>query len=425
MKFLRLLSILILWNSPVMGIAQNSIVSGGGDSQALSGSMSHTLGQQFDNSAIAIQGYSQEGVQQIQNSACIDIDSILPKNSKGGYVVYFNPSSTGNPLIIQWKGESESNWRSKSVRFPSSGQQSINVVPNFNIKLGVRITPLGQSTFSDCVTTLEVPCKSMLIQTVEQTSAFCEGDSALVRVGIAGGYGAKEILWSNGATTKRTYAQQGEKLYVTVTDASNCSITDSITASTINTSTSPSNLFVARNAAILTASWNPPSLTASQSVLFYRVNYRLRGTTSWTSTTTVTDTFSVLNWNGSGIAAGNYEFMVVARIDEDGNKFTSEPSCRFVRGYNGIGGKTEPTANVVAAEEGIVAVYPNPTEEDVFVRAPIGSAVELMDVQGKEILKTRTTTEENKFNLTHLPNGVYLVRIECSATFYVERIVKR
>ena len=33
-------------------------------------------------------------------------------------------------------------------------------------------------------------------------------DSALVRVGYAGGRGAKSILWSNGATTKRTYAQQ-------------------------------------------------------------------------------------------------------------------------------------------------------------------------------------------------------------------------
>ena len=64
-------------------------------------------------------------------------------------------------------------------------------------------------------------------------SIFGGGDSALVRVGYAGGRGAKSILWSNGATTKRTYAQQGQTLTVTVTDATGCSLTASIAASVL------------------------------------------------------------------------------------------------------------------------------------------------------------------------------------------------
>ena len=99
---------------------------------------------------------------------------------------------------------------------------------------------------------------TLTLQMVEVDPAFCAGDSSLVRVGYAGGFGAKSILWSNGQTTKFVFADQGEKLTVTVSDAAGCSQTDSITASVINTATSPTDFFVARNAAILTASWNPP-----------------------------------------------------------------------------------------------------------------------------------------------------------------------
>ena len=65
-----------------------------------------------------------------------------------------------------------------------------------------------------CEVSFTTPCRPMTLQTAEQNAARCQGDSALVRVGYAGGRGAKSILWSNGATTKRTYAQQGQTLTV-------------------------------------------------------------------------------------------------------------------------------------------------------------------------------------------------------------------
>ncbi len=95
--------------------------------------------------------------------------------------------------------------------------------------------------------------KTMTLSTAEQNAATCDGDSALVRVGYAGGMGAKTILWSNGATTKRTKAAQGETLTVTVTDATGHAETASITAGTLGlTAAAPSNVTTTRSGTVVT-----------------------------------------------------------------------------------------------------------------------------------------------------------------------------
>ena len=330
---------------------------------------------------------------------------------------------TPSSYRLEWKSATDTLWRSKPIFSAASGQQKFNIVPLYSDSIDVRIIEVAGK--EGCISSLVTPCKGMNLQLVEQKSAFCAGDSALVRVGIAGGYGAKSILWSNGATTKRTYAQQGETLTVAVTDASGCSLTDSITASTINTSTSPSDLFVARNAAILTARWKAPILTTGQSVLFYRVNYRLRGTSSWISTTAVTDTFSVLNWNGSGIAAGNYEFMVVARINDSGTKYTSEPSCRYVRGYNGVGGKAEVSDGTEPTGLPSISVYPNPTDNILYVHAPESSSLQLIDVNGKTLIQLTTEGIETAIHMSAYAQGVYMLQIQTGEAVETRRIVRK
>ena len=351
------------------------------------------------------------------------LDSVVEVNHNQGVYQAFFRGLTPSSYRLEWKSATDTLWRSKPIFSAASGQQKFNIVPLYSDSIDVRIIEVAGK--EGCISSLVTPCKGMNLQLVEQKSAFCAGDSALVRVGIAGGYGAKSILWSNGATTKRTYAQQGETLTVAVTDASGCSLTDSITASTINTSTSPSDLFVARNAAILTARWKAPILTAGQSVLFYRVNYRLRGTSSWISTTAVTDTFSVLNWNGSGIAAGNYEFMVVARINDSGTKYTSEPSCRYVRGYNGVGGKAEVSDGTEPTGLPSISVYPNPTDNILYVHAPESSSLQLIDVNGKTLIQLTTEGIETAIDMSSYAQGVYMLQIQTGEAVETRRIVRK
>jgi hypothetical protein len=266
----------------------------------------------------------------------------------------------------------------------------------------------------------------MNLQLVEQKSAFCAGDSALVRVGIAGGYGAKSILWSNGATTKRTYAQQGETLTVTVTDASGCSLTDSITASTLSTATAPTGLTITRFGAIISAQWNASTLSSNQTLLGYKLNFRLRNTQTWTKSALISGTSTVLNWTGSGIPAGNYEFVVFARYRENGVAMNSNFSCITVKGYNGVGGKSD-ISDASDNSHGAVptAVYPNPADDFLYVQTALGSELRLLDMQGKMITQMISTELETTLDLSALAQGVYMLEIHSANGTTTERVVKR
>ncbi len=270
----------------------------------------------------------------------ISVDSILALDAnKGVYKAYFSGLNPSLSYDLQFKSVSDTLWRSKAIIMVSSGQQKFNIVPLYSDSIDVRIIEVAGE--EGCISSLVTPCKNMNLQLVEQKSAFCAGDSALVRVGIAGGYGAKSILWSNGATTKRTYAQQGETLTVTVTDAFGCSLTDSITASTLSTATAPTGLTITRFGAIISAQWNASTLSSNQTLLGYKLNFRLRNTQTWTKSALISGTSTVLNWTGSGIPAGNYEFVVFARYRENGVAMNSNFSCITVKGYNGVGGKSD------------------------------------------------------------------------------------
>ena len=355
----------------------------------------------------------------------ISVDSILALDAnKGVYKAHFSGLNPSLSYDLQFKSVSDTLWRSKAIRVVSSGQQKFNIVPLYSDSVDVRIIEVAGE--EGCISSLVTPCKNMNLQLVEQKSAFCAGDSALVRVGIAGGYGAKSILWSNGATTKRTYAQQGETLTVTVADASGCSLTDSITASTLSTATAPTGLTITRFGAIISAQWNASTLSSNQTLLGYKLNFRLRNTQTWTKSALISGTSTVLNWTGSGIPAGNYEFVVFARYIENGVAMNSNFSCITVKGYNGVGGKSD-ISDASGSGQGAVptVVYPNPAADFLYVQAALGSEMRLLDMQGKMITQMISTELETTLDLSALAQGIYMLEIHSQDGTTTERVVKR
>ena len=174
------------------------------------------------------------------------IDSVqLIHLAQGVYRVHLNnplPSaSDGRPMETRHR---TSVWRSRTFTNASQPYVNVNIKPWYNDTIVLRIAVNnGSLTNYSCLEYFATSCKPMVIQTAEQRAATCTSDSALVRVGYSGGIGVKSILWSNGATTKRTYADQGETLTVTVTDATGCSMSDSITASTLAPTPVPGNFW--------------------------------------------------------------------------------------------------------------------------------------------------------------------------------------
>jgi surface protein len=354
------------------------------------------------------------------------LDSISAINHPQGlYSTQFNGLKSDGSYSLEWKLSGDTTWRSKALSRASllNGSQKFNVSPWFNDNVDVRITKTGSLQSRGC-TTIAVPCKPMTVQTVEQKAAFCSSDSVLVRAGYSGGQGAKTYLWSNGATTKRTHAQQGQTLSVTVTDATGCSVTDSITASTLASTPVPTNLQVTTSGAVISASWTASTMDAGQSLIGYRMAYRLRNTQTWNKTPLTTNTSYTMNWTGSGIPAGNYEFVVFARYRENGVATNSNFSCITVKGYNGVGGKSEGSDAAEPTDVPSISVYPNPTDNILYVQAPENSTLMLVDMNGKTLTQLTTEAVETSIDVSSYAQGVYLLQIQTGEAVETRRIVR-
>jgi hypothetical protein len=260
----------------------------------------------------------------------------------------------------------------------------------------------------------------MTLSTAEQRFARCASDSVLLRVGYAGGQGIKSILWSNGASSKRTYADQGETLSVTVTDATGHAETTSITAGILSlTSAAPSNVSTTRSGTIVTVNWDPSSMGSGQSLIGYRVQYRLRNTTAWTSTPITSNTSYAVDFAGG--TPGNYEFSVVARYNDNGTNRTSARACFALRGVPTTKSGTE----AAGSDAAVVAIYPNPASNELFVAAAAGDEVSIMDMNGRVIAQNTVVHSEVAFDLSKVAAGAYMVRVIDGDEVTVEKFIKK
>jgi len=274
---------------------------------------------------------------------------------------------------------------------------------------------------------LELPigCKAQTLSLVVQRAASCSSDSVLLRAGYAGGTGSPSYLWSNGATTKRTYANQGETLSVTITDAVGCSITDSITAPSVDITALPNNWTLTKNnATTFTGNFTAPALPAGSTLIGYRMAYRLRNTQAWTNTPLNQNTSITHDFTGSGLPGGNYEFVAFTRYrDASSNPINSNFTCRLVKGYNGSGNKNGP-AGSVGSDTDAFAIYPNPANDVLHVSASDGSLVRLLEVRGRLIAQEEVRQSEVQFEIGHLAQGVYMIQVISGTHIYTEEVIK-
>jgi hypothetical protein len=358
------------------------------------------------------------------NPCAVAIDSINTVNANKGLYRAFFDSIPGDAYMLEYKAVDETTWRSKTINNANQAYQDFNITPSFGANVQVRLAyEMGGVWNYGCESIIEVPCKSQALSIVVQRSARCTADSVLVRAGYAGGYGAPSFLWSNGATTKRTYADQGEKLVVVVTDAAGCSVTDSITAASLDNTAIPENFSLSKdNATTFTGSWTAPALPTGASLIGYRMAYRLRGTQSYTNLPSTTGLSTTVDFTGSGLPAGNYEFVVFTRYNDGTSAVNSNFTCIEAKGYTGVGNKND--ASTDASSSSIHAIYPNPTNGVVYVATEEGAEVSLLDISGRVITKAVANSPEVSFDMSNLAQGVYMIRIENNSETITEQVVK-
>jgi PKD repeat protein len=356
------------------------------------------------------------------------IDSVQTVNvAQGIYRVHLNaPLPAASSYTVEWKPDTASVYRSKTFTNPNVSAINISVKPWFNNTIALRLgVDDGTSVSYSCEQTFSTPCRPMTLQTAEQRPARCDVDSSLVRVIYSGGHGVKSILWSNGATTKRTLAGQGQTLTVTITDATGCSLTDSITAATFDNTAVPDSWTLTKGGpTIYNGSFTAPTLPAGATLIGYRMAYRLRNTLTWTQTPLSQSTTISVDFTGSGLPSGNYEFVAFTRYNDGTGAINSGFTCPILKGYNGSGAKSGANA-ANGSDVGVASIYPNPAHDKLYVTAANGSEVTLTDLGGR-ILGIQTIEQsEVVFDLTGIAMGVYLIEVHSNGEVVSERVVKQ
>jgi hypothetical protein len=397
---------------------------------------------------------------------CPKLDSVKElDHGKGKYQAYLGPLVHGDKYRVRWTKVISNNplridssqIRSREFRKAPQGYKNFNINPWYNSTVliwlevdtldgpgSVWANPLacnldmagngfvlfntggggGSGTLTGSVidgniSSFTVACNSQVLTVVEQTPATCPDDSVLLRAGYAGGTGTPTYLWSNGTTTKRAFAAQGETLSVTVTDQTGCTMTDSLTASTLaNTSATPTNVATTRSGTVVTVTWNPSNFQTGQSLIGYRVQYRLRNTVTWTSTSLTSNTTASVDFAGG--TPGNYQFSVISRFNDNGTPTTSARACFALRGVPFTKNGTAASANAVLPTH----VYPNPANDRLFVTAEDGSLVQLTDMSGRIIAQREAVGTEVRFELSDLSSGAYMVHIHGKDGTQQHKVIK-
>ena len=121
-----------------------------------------------------------------------------------------------------------------------------------------------------------------------------------------------------------------------------------------------------------------------------------------------------------------YRFNVRSRYHNGVDNVVSTYSNPISRNLLMAGNKTATSNNEQLMESATnhVVVYPNPTSDMLYIQSSQGSALQLLDANGRLIWESLGTGTAQHLNMQSLATGVYLLRISTGREIHVERIIK-
>lgn len=233
----------------------------------------------------------------------------------------------------------------------------------------VEVSMLGGCTGSDTIVVSELALPNI---DLGLDQSFCSGDSVLLDAGSGYSY-----VWNTSATSQTIYAGQGT-YFVSLTDANNCSNSDTIE-------------LVALDLPDVSATISTNTITAN--------NESIGATYSWLD---CDNNFAIIadenNLSFTALSSGNYALA----INENGCVDTS--SCYSIM--------LSTTLDNLLSEN--IHLYPNPTSGDLFIGLETISEklnISLLSTKGQLIEEYQFEPLSTlKIELT-LPNGLYFLKV--------------
>jgi hypothetical protein len=157
-----------------------------------------------------------------------------------------------------------------------------------------------------------------------------------------------------------------------------------------------------------------------------------------TGATLTTQSTKICNWNGKDFMGNDLDdgiYKIKMQLTDD--EFSGRSSIyTFTKGstsqtltpadvlpsFKNVSLKWTPTNtainNLPAGNK--YSVYPNPTRSRTFVSGYDIEQIELFDLNGKKII----TSNNQQFDVSYLPKGIYLVKIKSKSGTYIKKIEK-
>lgn len=122
----------------------------------------------------------------------------------------------------------------------------------------------------------------------------------------------------------------------------------------------------------------------------------------------------------NGLPPARYRLDVRGRVD---GAFTNGTYSNY-RERVVSSNKDETTSLTDLSEENQFHLYPNPTNNLLYVQVPEGSTLRLIDLNGRTLTSRTASSSEEQLDLSALAAGVYLLEVNSEGQLYHERIVK-
>ncbi len=151
--------------------------------------------------------------------------------------------------------------------------------------------------------------------------------------------------------------------------------------------------------------WEPPNYDPTQITL---QGYNIRRNGTKLNSSLVTD----LTYTDQNVPDGEYTYCITAHY----NIGASEGACENVEVVTGI-------ISWPAISE-CLQIYPNPSSGIITIETPIQGQVSIRNISGQELLMQTIFEPQTHIDISHLPSGIYIVRMMNERSVQEGKIIK-
>lgn len=323
------------------------------------------------------------------NTVTITQPATAVASSTSAINILCNGGSTGTGTITASGGTSPYTylWNTSATTSVITGQMA-----------GVKTVTITDLYSCKKITSLTITQSAAIAISTTVTNVLCNGGSTgAASVTPSGGISPYTYLWNTTATISVITGQVAGVKTVTITDANSCTVTNTLAitqpAPFIISATTNNTLLCVGQTATLTASVGATSYTWNTAATSAVI----------TITPTTNTSYTVTGTNASGCTNTAIITQSVSTCTGIDNVSSNSSNASFI-------------------------VFPNPTNGIVNIELEMinGNAthIQLINVLGEVLMNETINVQQVTFNISHLSNGVYFLKVSNNGTSKTSRLIK-